>query len=199
MIEYIDLAKSYWNDYGEFVTVCGSAVSLAISLYFSAKAKKMESILLNMQVLSWKQEYFADMVKWADEVSDTLSEIIHLCECDPQRMQDFFNQRIRIRSKISSLLDRGRVFFPNQVSVTDIYGKESLNGSIGFRQNILNVLAECYLVATKIDYVNKLNNIAHRARLVALKKEFTEQVKIALDPKSRDEHYKKTVESFDEI
>src|SRR5207237_621471 len=101
-----------------------SAVAAICTIYFASKNFRREQINQTLTYVDTKQKYFEDLHKWAEELTDLLSEAVHLCELDPAKVvgESFFDRRHRIRTALSSMIDRGRWFFPNVDS--EKYGKD---------------------------------------------------------------------------
>src|SRR5436305_2023981 len=119
----------------------GAAITTVV---FAAKNLNRERLNQQLSFISAEQKYFEDMRKWADQLSDALTEAIHLCELDPNRLQgeSFFDRRHRLAITISSMIDRGRWFFPN--AEIDEYGASKEAGYRGYRHEVLDGLVYAY-------------------------------------------------------
>jgi hypothetical protein len=65
-------------------------------------------------------DYHRAILSWSDESIDWMSQARTLTYYEPEKMSDggFFNRRADCLCKISSLIDRGRLFFPNEAPGT---------------------------------------------------------------------------------
>ncbi len=137
----------------------------------------------------WRQ-YFTELRKWADEACDALSEAVHACELDPTRMgpNEFFNLRHKLRCSFSSLLDRGRWFFPNlHHEEINIEREEAFRG---LRQPALSALAKAYRLVGQMSYTAPQPQTL-RGELVSEKRKFVSAVQDYLDPRNRRSVYAK--------
>ena len=136
-----------------------------------------------------KQQYFSDLRQWADEAVNILSEAVHICEIDPSLCEapSFFNRRHKLKVNISSLIDRGRWFFPN-LKHTE-YGEWKPEAYKGFRHPALDSLIYTYKAIHNMDYSNGEKNKQFREPLVAVKKEFVSEIQRRLDPRKAQEEY----------
>lgn len=152
---------------------------------------RRERLNQRIQFSKLQDDYFATLRTWASEVSSLLSEAIHLSELDPQRCPNdgFFECRNRIRTSLSSLIDRGRWFFPNFDA--DQYGQHKESAYQGYRPELLNSLVEAYRITTRLDYKNAVNNRQRRDELVAAQRAFVSEIQAVLDPARREKEFTK--------
>jgi hypothetical protein len=94
------------------VALCGAVATVL----FAARNWKRELVNQRLNMVATELKYFEDFQKWADQLCDALTEAIHLCDLDPTneyKGEAFFDRRHRLRITVSSMIDRGRWFFPN--------------------------------------------------------------------------------------
>ena len=170
-----------------------AAVVAALGTLVTVWGFRRERLNQKMGAAKWKAEYFADLLKWSDEAMYVLSEAMHLCELEPTRMGEgkFFEQRHLLRVKLSALVDRGRWFFPNYAN--DAYGQHKPEAFRGFRHAALDGLVAAYRELCSLDYRSGENNSDRRAGIEQAKKAFTGEIQKVLDPRSRDEEFRKLV------
>jgi hypothetical protein len=167
-----------------------SAGAATFTIYFAFKNFRRETINQTLTYVTSKQKYFEDLRKWADELTDILSEAVHLCELDPKRVvgEAFFDRRMRIRTALSSMIDRGRWFFPNVDSGE--HGRDKPLAFRGYRHEVLDSLVMAYNQLTELNY--KTGGDAHcRGILVQAKRQFVSQIQKVLDPVRRQEEFEK--------
>jgi hypothetical protein len=130
-------------------------------------------------------KYFEDIQKWAIQLADAFTEAIHLCDLDPKRVQgeSFFDRRHRLRITVSTLIDRGRWFFPN-IQVDD-HGADKELGYRGYKHESLDGVAMAYRLLQNLDYQNRDNNRSIRDGLTVSKRHFVGQVQKILDTNNR--------------
>ncbi len=107
------------------------ALSAAVTTFWFARQnlrREVQNQQLNLMAAELK--YFEDFWKWANQVADALTEAAHLCDLDPKGVvgEPFFDRRHRLRITLSTMVDRGRWFFPN-IEV-DQHGADN---ELGFR------------------------------------------------------------------
>ena len=165
----------------------------AISALVTVWNYRRELINQKIAAAKWKKEYFKDLLKWPDEALLLLSEALHLCDLDPKRMESgkYFDTRHTLRVKLSALIDRGRWFFPNYTARG--IGEDKPAAYRGYRHEALDAPVSAYQVLCALDYVDVANNESRRTALERAKRQFTSQIQIVLDPRSRDDEFRKLI------
>jgi len=168
-----------------------SAVVAALSALVGVWNFRREQLNQKIATAKWRKEYFSDLLKWSDEAMVLLSESFHLCELDPKRManNEYFERRHKLRVALSAHIDRGRWFFPNYA--TDQYGQHKHEAFQGYRQAVLDGLVRTYQEVSRLDYADSTKNQARRAAMEEAKRLFTSEIQKVLDPRTRDEEFKK--------
>jgi hypothetical protein len=164
-------------------------VTSASTALFALLNYKRERLNQKIQYTTLKQQYFAALRAWADQLSDLLSEAIHFSELDPSRCPDdsFFHHRNKLRTSLSSMIDRGRWFFPNLQ--TEEVGQHRQKAFRGYRQETLNSLVAAYNILRAFDYKDSTKNRPLRQQLVETKKVFVLQIQDILAPSERDREF----------
>ena len=166
---------------GEIISGLGAAIAffaMVVTLWFGRRN-------LNLQIAATELKYFEDFQKWADQLSDALTEAEHLCDLDPRQVagESFFDRRHRLQITISSMVDRGRWFLPNVV--VDDHGADKELGYRGRRHELLDGPVEAYNCLQMLDCQDGGNNKSIRAELNKARRKFVGQVQRILDPTSR--------------
>jgi hypothetical protein len=172
--------------------VAGAAVALfaaLITLWFARRNWTREVINQRLNVLATELKYFEDFRKWANQLADALTEAIHLCDLESDRVtgESFFDRRHRLRIFVSAMIDRGRWFFPN-IEVDD-HGADKEVGYRGYRHGILDELVAAYKLLGQLDSAKKFNNRSVRDQLTICKRDFVGQVQLVLDPNNRLDYF----------
>lgn len=101
--------------------------------------------------------YRRELVRFSDEVIDVMGEIQTLIAFNPSKAdvpanarQRFVEERSRLIGRVSSLVDRGRLFFPN-LGVAGIGGHKG-SAQQGLRDPVLNRVLAARHVLMAIDY-----------------------------------------------
>ncbi len=116
-------------------------------------AVALASFILNLRLIARQERrnaanlklaYDSDIIKWSTEVIEALAMANEtLCEKGLSYTdQDFASRRSAERAKLSALIDRGRIFFPNREDGD--YGKDKELGFQGRRQAILDALVDAH-------------------------------------------------------
>jgi len=169
-----------------------SAVNIMIavlSVLIGAIAGYLTHRGVTSQERSRKQQYFSELRHWADEAVNMLSEAVHLCELDPTKCLEpsFYNRRHNLKAAFSSLIDRGRWFFPNLKS-TD-YGSWKAEAFSGFRHPVLDNLVYAYGAVRNMNYEDKEKNMFLKEPLVEVKKNFVSEIQRKLDPRKTQKEF----------
>jgi len=169
------------------IAACISALSALIATWNYHR----EQLNQKMTAAKWKKEYFADLLKWSDESMLLLSQALHLCELDPKAMADnkFFESRHELRIKLSAQIDRGRWFFPNYA--IEQHGQHKHEAFRGFRPAVLDGLVFAYRAVSALNDSDNPQNLKMQEDIANAKRLFTSEIQKILDPRSRDEEFKK--------
>ena len=92
--------------------------------------------------------------------------------------------------RLSSLIDTGRWYFPNQW--TDDYGTHKEPAYRGMRQPVLDYVVEAYDLLKDSHSTESL-----RAELIAAQREFVSHIQEVLDPRKREQEIKKILVEFE--
>jgi len=145
----------------------------------------------NSNVISanaWLDQYLCNVRLWADEACENIARAMHAVNLQPdERNRELYEAMYRI----SSLIDRGRWFFPNQWSQE--YGIEKEPAYRGVRQPILDRLVEAYELAKDL---LKLDGKASVAGLLHCQRLFVSEVQQVLNPRRRDREVARIYEQF---
>lgn len=169
------------------IAACISAVSALVAVW----NYRREQLNQRITAAKWKKEYFSDLLKWSDEAMLLLSESLHLCDLEPKRMEGnkFFEAQHSLRVKLSAQIDRGRWFFPNYA--VEQHGTHKSEAFRGYRPAVLDGLVHAYRAVSSINYVEQSQNRQHRPAIEGAKRLFATEIQKVLDPRSRDEEFKK--------
>jgi hypothetical protein len=176
-------------DAAQTATAVLSGLSAAIALgaavatvWFARRNLRRELLNQEINMVSAEIKYFEEFRKWADQVAEALTEAIHLCDLDPLKTtgEPFFERRHRLRITLSSMIDKGRWFFPN-IEIDD-YGDGKELGYRGYRHELLDSLVSAYRCLQQLDYHKRENNQSLRNDLTAAKRHFVGRVQRILDP-----------------
>lgn len=136
---------------------------------------------------SWLDQYLNNVRIWADEACDSISIAVHAVQANGTRREELLHTAL---CKLSSLIDRGRWFFPNQWS--EEYGQHKEPAYHGIRQPILDYLVEAYRSTQALIDNNdeEISYLLHSQRL------FVSEVQNVLDPRRRSREIERIIYQF---
>lgn len=165
----------------EQFTIVTALIALALSIISMIRTHISLKKEREIQITTRVHDYYENIRKWADETILELSKAAFLCDLDPQHMPDgeFFKKRHYVRTRLSSLLDQGRLFLPN--SDQDIIGIWKEGAYRGLRQKALDCLANAYTLVEELDSNNQTPNKSKREEIIDEKREFVSEIQDILE------------------
>ena len=164
------------------VTIIAAAVSIVAARFAWVAAKRARVV----QVLTFLQKTYTDIRAWADQVVEAMSEATLLCDLDPQKTTspDFFARRHQLRVKLSTLIDRGRWFFPN--THHEQVGIHNHTAYRGIRPAAMDAVVAVFDLVGSLDYKLQAPNVSRRSLIVDHKRQFVSEIQNVLDPRERE-------------
>ena len=166
----------------EWLTIVSALVAVASFAFNWAVVRRQTA----MQFESLRAAHDSDLIKWADEVIEQMANAQKLCR---DRFKDgglgddeFTRGRSELRTRISALLDRGRLFFPNAPLNEDQSGVEAAYR--GKRQPALDAVFGVYRVITDAGRDGAPDEAVNA--IVAHKRVFISEVFNTIDPRRRE-------------
>lgn len=148
-----------------------------------------------MQAENLRLAHDSDVIAWfhetVNELSDAQETLREAGRSFPA--EDFEARRSRARTRISAMLDRGRLFFPN-VDRGDGHGAQREAGYQGYRQPCLDHLYACYrlvsdwpapLPVAAMSDAQTQEKSERISQLVTARRAFVSEVFKAIDPRRR--------------
>jgi|GEM_PF-1366162 len=136
------------------------------------------------------------LLRWSDEAIAALAEAERLCaqKLELFKPEEFLRRQSDSLTGLSSLLDRGQLFFPNADS--DRYSNRRASAEPGHKQDAMEALFQAYLTLRNIDPNEKGPALAAAAqRLFEHRKMFVEEVFGGIDSRRR----RPAASSFDKL
>jgi len=129
------------------------------------------------------------LIQWADEAIDTLAEIQKLLR-DRARLIDkdtFKRERSVLRTRLSAVIDRGRLFFPTAQS----HGEDGEETAYSGQEDpVINALNQAQDVLKRVDLTWHEYDRSTVLELVAARRQFVSRVFDAVDPRRRRQVFK---------
>jgi hypothetical protein len=142
VMDWLETARAWITGLGsEGWMSAGSALVAASSAIFSWRTMRRQEL---RETAGLKIAHDSDVIRWSDEVIHTLAECHELlCEKGSAVADSVFRERrVDLRARLSGLIDRGRLFFPNKRDGAK--GADKEEGYQGHRQPALDALVEAY-------------------------------------------------------
>ena len=135
--------------------------------------------------ISLKLAHDNDIIKWSDEAIVALADAHEmLCEKGVAYPDsDFRLKRSTCRAKVSAMIDRGRLFFPN-VDLGDAHGSSNEAGFQGHRQPALEALVKAYQLLGDAG-TQAGPDMDSAGLLTAIRRAFVAEVFKAVEPERR--------------
>ena len=137
---------------------------------------------------SWLDQYQANVRAWADEACDCISIAMHSVKADSSHQEEHLFTSLH---KLSSLIDRGRWFFPNQWNQE--YGQHKEPAYHGIRQPILDCLVDAYDIV-KLLHENKGGSTVQP--LLHCQRMFVSEMQQVLNPRRRELEVERILKEF---
>lgn len=138
-----------------------------------------------------RSEWTREIIAWANECVDCMSEAHTLCELDPIRTEEpsFFNRRVALLARISGLTDRGRFFFENDK--VGGFGAHKEPAYQGYSPEVITRIRSVYVLLRQVDYTRKNENHLMGQSIVKQKRWFVSLIQSEVDPSwfARSESY----------
>lgn len=151
------------------------------------QAASNERLARDHQALLFEQvrsQRDSDILRWTEQVIDSLAETdSFIAEQAGRPFDDLAVARQRrLLSRLSALIDHGRMYFPNQAP--DKQGVDKPVAYQGFRQRILSVLVFAYdALAQSHAIADVEKSRAQCEKLLDLRRMFVSEAQVAIDPR----------------
>lgn len=194
--------SNMFKDSLDVIAIGISLLALVSSLISQYRAKRVDKFRL-------REEYFREIHLWTNEVCNELSACLHVLKIDPSQMNGkFYEVRNKLLEKMSALIDRGRIFFPNIIggdkydkSFADnfedsekvTHGSHKESAFQGYRQEVLNILVDSYYFIKTLNYLKVNNEEEKRKLILKCKRQFISNMQEILDPRRRKNEFSKLI------
>lgn len=173
-----------------------AAMGPAEWLAFASAIAAVWSFILNratvrrqetMQLEALRAQRDTDLIGWADETIEQLANTQKLCRDMRDGLineDEFLVRRSETRARLSALLDRGRLFFPNAPAEdADDNGKHA--AFKGKRQPALDAIFAAYRTISDLGRDGGPDATAALQQIVAQRRAFVSEVFLHVDPRRR--------------
>jgi len=176
------LASLKFNDWLSIL----SAVVAAISFLLSRAAVRRQEA---MQVETFRNQRDNSLITWANAAIAGIADAQRHCRDLKNGLIEGQQQRYlasELRTRLSALLDSGRLFFPNQPEVEDDDRPTAETAYAGQSHEVIDALYRVYRVISDLGRETGLNAADGVQAVVAQRRRFVSEVFRSIDPRRRD-------------
>jgi hypothetical protein len=128
--------------------------------------------------------------QWSDDVIETIGRSITLCHCHENNLSnlEFVRERSQVVQRLSALLDKGRLLFPNEDH--DQYGTHKPKAFRGIRQAVLDDVADTHDATEGMKFEDPE---FHLRDLIEARRQFVSEIQECIDPRSQQKRLRELV------
>lgn len=177
----------------QIASVVISLLSAAVSVVFAIRANRDTRLQHQFEIISLRSQYYSELQAWAERVVDAMSEAIFLYDLDPHKTDptEFHLRYLSAKQHLSSLVDKGRWFLPN--NQPEARGQEKPKAYAGIRQKALDDIIAAYRTLESSQLDSGSYDLAGRRHLWQLRKSFVSELQDILDPRGRENELERIV------
>ncbi len=169
---------------GQVLAAIFAVAALMLSISTArAQQRLAERISREEQAMLFEQvrnQRDSDVIRWTEASMHCLAEIESFIGHPPSANLD--DKKQSLLSRLSALIDHGRLFFPNHQP--EKQGAEKPAAYQGFRQKILSVLVSVYnVLAREAALASQEAREKACAELMELRRTFVSEAQLAIDPR----------------
>jgi hypothetical protein len=171
--------------FSEWLSLISALVAL-VSFWLSARAVRRQEA---MQFESLRADHDGRLIDWADEAIAAIADSQRHCRDMKNGLMtegDAVRNASELRTRLSALLDRGRLFFPNQ---PDSAGEDADASSeaayIGQSHAAIDALYGVYRIISDLGRVSPLTSGEAVNAVVAQRRRFVSEIFRSIDPRRR--------------
>ncbi|MGE3866898.1 MAG: hypothetical protein AB7G04_08285, partial [Hyphomonadaceae bacterium] len=163
----------------QWLAIGSAALALASFAFNWAVVKRQTA----MQFESLRAARDSDLIAWADQVIEAMADAQKLCRDRGKLLSDdeFLRAQSETRTRISALLDRGRLFFPNLPGAAEGAAPEAAYQ--GKRQPALDAVFLCYRIVADLGREGEVSEPVRA--VVAQRRAFVSEIFNTVDPRRR--------------
>ena len=149
-----------WQAISAIAAAAAALIGVVVAVFLHRAERRI-------QALDAFDNYRRELLDFTKDVVATMSRAEVLTKTDPTKSPDpdvarqrFFEERVALMSHLSSLVDRGRFFFPNYEAGRVGSGKSPANQ--GLRDPVLNRILAAHKCVKALDYTHHQKNAEKR-------------------------------------
>ncbi len=159
-----------------------SALVAAVSFFLSRATVKRQE---RMQFESLRAQRDGDLIRWADDAITAIGDAQRHCRDMKNGLltgDAALHNTSEVRTRLSVLLDRGRLFFPNDGTPDDDTSEAAY---VGVSHPAIDALYRVYRVISDLGRVSPLSPGEAVQAVVAQRRRFVSEVFLSVDPRRR--------------
>lgn len=166
-----------------------SSISAFLSWYLFKRSHRLQSI-------DSIRNYHEKLREWASDVLDVIVQSEYLCSISPEysSRNEYFEKRESLEATLSSLIDKGRWFLPNEEN--DKIGRGWPAAYQGFRSPILDDLVNVYRLIETIKFENKDENIRIKKLIYKSRRDFVSHIFEEINVRTSKELFNEQISSL---
>ncbi len=178
-----DHAKQLFSVLGfsEWLALVSAGVAVISFLLNRATVRRQEA----MQFEALRAQRDGDLIAWADAAIVAIGDAQRHCRDLKNGLltgDDALRNASEVRTRLSVLLDQGRLFFPNQSEPTE---DDAEAAYVGEPHPAIDALYRCYRVISDLGRVSPLSPGEAVNAVVAQRRRFVSEVFLSVDPRRR--------------
>lgn len=167
-----------------FIAENAANIINVITTIIIASITAIYTISTNTKKYELTERYRCELLSWYRDAIETMMEIIHYCESGEFNLESFSQERTKSLSKLSTLVEIGRFYFPNIIK-NDGFGKHKPVAYQGYRHIELEFLLNFYFIALKKPNKKQINSLRQ------LERQFTSFIFNMIEPRKYNKKYSK--------
>jgi hypothetical protein len=167
--------------FSEWLALASAGVAIISFLMSRATVRRQEA----MQFEALRAQRDGDLITWADAAIAAIAEAQRHCRDLKNGLlagDDALRNASEVRTRLSVLLDQGRLFFPNQAEPVD---DDAEAAYVGEPHPAIDALYRCYRVISDLGRVSPMVPGEAVNAVVAQRRRFVSEVFLSVDPRRR--------------
>jgi hypothetical protein len=167
--------------FSEWLALASAGVAAVSFLMSRATVRRQEAI----QFESLRAQRDGDLIAWAHAAIVAIADAQRHCRDLKNGLlagDDGLRNASEVRTRLSVLLDQGRLFFPNQAEPTE---EDAEVAYVGEPHPAVDALYRCYRIISDLGRASPLSPGEAVTAVVAQRRRFVSEVFVSVDPRRR--------------
>jgi hypothetical protein len=167
--------------FSEWLALASAAIAVLSFLLNRATVRRQQA----MQFEALRAQRDGELIAWADAAIVAIADAQRHCrdlKNDLLVGDDALRNASEVRTRLSVLLDQGRLFFPNQTAPTE---DDAEVAYVGQPHPAVDALYRCYRVISDLGRASPMSPGEAVTAVVAQRRRFVSEVFVSVDPRRR--------------